>query len=140
MRAIAALPFAAALAGCAGAVGSSAPPAQNFFEFKEPTPSQNIMPAAYRAEIAAHLRATLKDHTSVRDAMVGPVELKRMPLGYRYAACVRFNAKNSYGGYTGLTEHLAIFADGRIVSVYDALIADCQGTVYQPFTEVAKFR
>jgi hypothetical protein len=101
MRALASLPLAVALAGCA----ASTPAPQ----LVAPVSATEVQPANPRAEIAAYLRATLKDPTSVRDPMIGEPQNTWMGVGYRYTVCVRFNAKNSYGGYTGPQNHLAVF-------------------------------
>jgi hypothetical protein len=106
-------------------------------EFKEPSPARNIPPSAdYRAEIAAHLRATLKDPSSIRDAMIGEPQQTWMGVAYRYTVCVRMNAKNSYGGYAGPQDHLVVFLDGRPFSVQEALSVQCGRAAYAPYPEL----
>ena len=58
-----------------------------------------VFPANYRAELLAYLRNSLNDPTNVRNAFLSEPTLVRLQGEERYAICVRFDAKNSYGGY-----------------------------------------
>lgn len=99
-RVIAIGAFALALAGCAGA------PRNLVIETRGP------MPTLQEALAVAHvaLRRTLKDYDSMKDfAVVGDIRpISATNLSYNFEEawllCVEFNAKNSYGGYTGIQE------------------------------------
>jgi hypothetical protein len=110
------------------------------FEFRAPPESANIEPKNYRAEILAGLRVALKDPGSVRDAAISQPALKWMGAGNRYVVCIRMNAKNSYGGYTGLTETIGIFLNGKLHGLEAPEIGQCRGVTYQPFPELEKLR
>src|ERR1700761_5567679 len=72
-------------------------------------------PANYRALIVAKLKTTLKDPYSVRDSQISqptPMWAGLLRGGTGTGVCVRLNAKNSYGAYTGLLNHKFIFVDG----------------------------
>jgi hypothetical protein len=76
--------------------------------------SLNVYPGNYRADLVAAMHAYLSNPTNIRDAWVA--EPAVTPIGQqrkRYAACVRFNARNSDGRYAGSKDVLAVFASGR---------------------------
>mgnify|MGYP000863016744 CR=1 FL=1 len=108
---------AVGLAGCAGTNAS----------VSEPPP--DIRPA-----IVAHKSSLWKDPDSVRDAAIGPVT--RGIFGWK--ACLRANAKNSFGGFTGLKSVIVqTYDNGSPPVILDATIYDACGSVpYTPFPEV----
>jgi hypothetical protein len=73
----------------------------------------NVFPADYHAEIVAALHAYLADPTNIRDAFIAEPALKPVGSQTRYTVCVRYNARNSDGRYTGSRDVLAIFQSGR---------------------------
>jgi hypothetical protein len=98
--------FAVTLAGC----GSE----QLRQERLEREESLNVYPGNYRADLVAALHAYLSNPSNIRDAWVAEPAIT--PIGQqrkRYAACVRFNARNSDGRYAGSKDVLAVFASGR---------------------------
>ena len=72
-----------------------------------------VFPANYRAELVAYLRNFLNDPTGVRNAYLSEPALMRLQGEERYVSCVRFDAKNSYGGYRGSRDHLATYDPTR---------------------------
>jgi hypothetical protein len=72
-----------------------------------PPPADDPFPANYRGLIAAHKSDIFKDPDSVRDASISAPKRGSGPYlspnGFitPWIACVRANAKNSFGGYTG---------------------------------------
>jgi hypothetical protein len=111
------------------------------WEPKPPPPeSSNVAPVRHRAEILAHLRATLKDPTSVRDAHISQPFLRWMGAGNRYVVCIRFNAKNSFGGYTGPKDHMAVYVAGELSSIDSADDGECRPAVYAKFGELERLR
>ncbi len=70
--------------------------------------------------MAAHFRDTLKDADSVKDfSYRGKPELTAWGGGAGWLVCYRMNAKNSYGGYTGIQN------DGVILRMYsDRFLTD----------------
>ena len=103
----------------------------------------NTDPANYKADIAAAMRAYLKDPSGIRDASVSEPALK--PAGTlmpeRYVACLRFNAKKTATVYAGVKEMAAVFVAGRFDQFIDAPKEEqtlCANATYAPFPELEK--
>jgi hypothetical protein len=79
----------------------------------------NILPDHYRADILAALHTYVSDPTGIRDAYVSDPTVRPIGRQNRYAACVRFNARNSDGRYVGSRDVLAVFAAGRFDQFID---------------------
>jgi hypothetical protein len=95
-------------------------------------------PANYRAQIVAKLKATLKDPYSVREPQISepaPMWAGLLRGGTGMAVCVRLNAKNSFGAYTGLQNHKFIFVDGAPLEVPDAA-GNCKNVSFSPLPEL----
>src|SRR5215813_5672378 len=106
--AILGMAVAVALAGC----GSAQLP-------KEREASINVYPDNYRTDLLAALHTYVSDPINIRDAYVSDPAI--WPIGKlnRYAACVRFNARNSDGRYAGSRDVLAVFVSGRFDQFVD---------------------
>src|SRR3982751_1192614 len=90
-----------ALAGCATGERDYSGP-----ETTRGGASVNVFPENYRAEILAYQRSYLNDPSGIRSAAISQPALRKVGSIERYAACVRFNAKNATGAYAGVREHL----------------------------------
>lgn len=111
LRVLLAVCLAATLAGCVS--GRSR-------ELREEREARiNVYPDNYRADILAGLHSYLSDPTHIRDAYVSEPSLKPIGRQSRYAACVRFDARNSDGRYVGSKDVLAVFASGRFDQFID---------------------
>lgn len=89
-----------------------------------PVQAAEIDPAAYPElaqdvllpPILAELHRTLNDPYSIRDFVMCPargIKLKNnRPV--RWVVSISFNAKNEFGGYTGVRTYAAVFKDGHI--------------------------
>lgn len=73
----------------------------------------NVYPATFKADIVGAMRAYLTDPTNIRDAWVADPAVRSVGTQNRYAACLRFNAKNGDGRYTGSRDAMAVFVAGR---------------------------
>src|SRR5262249_36453828 len=73
----------------------------------------------YRADILAALHTYVSDPKGIRDAYVSDPTVSPIGRQNRYAACVRFNARNSDGRYVGTRDVLAGFAAGRFDQFMD---------------------
>src|SRR5581483_8782255 len=97
------------------------------------------------------MRSYLNDPTNIRTAGVSPPELKTVGPYPRFVACVRYNAKNSSGQYSGMKDNLAVFISGKLDRLVElggaaASGADaesnkplreiCSAAAYQPFPEL----
>jgi hypothetical protein len=111
LRVLLALCLAATLTGCVS--GRSR-------ELREEREARiNVYPDNYRADILAGLHSYLSDPTHIRSAYVSEPSLKLIGQQNRYAACVRFDARNSDGRYVGSKDVLAVFASGRFDQFID---------------------
>ncbi len=79
----------------------------------------NIYPASYRTDLLAALHTYVSDPTHIRDAYVSDPAIRPIGTQNRYAACVRFNARNSDGRYVGSRDVLAVFVAGRFDQFID---------------------
>jgi hypothetical protein len=79
----------------------------------------NVYPDNYRADILAGLHSYLSDPTHIRNAYLSEPSLQSIGRQKRYAACVRFDARNSDGRYVGSRDVLAVFASGRFEEFID---------------------
>ena len=99
--------MAGLLAGCA------APPT-----YEEMSKAEYGPPVKdYQATIRSHMETTLKDPDSAKyDFYRAPVKAYsgRPPL-YGWGTCFKVNAKNSYGGYTGMQQYFVLISYDRVV-------------------------
>lgn len=79
----------------------------------------NAYPDNYKADLLGAMHAYLTDPTEIRDAYVTDPAIKPVGQQNRYAACLRFNAKNSDGRYTGSRDIMAVFVAGRFDQFID---------------------
>jgi hypothetical protein len=117
--------LAAALAGCGS--GQSR---------EEREARINVYPDNYRTDLLGALHAYVGDPTNIRDAYVSEPAVKPIGPQNRYAACVRFNAKNSDGRYTGSKDVLAIFVSGRFDQFVDVSPQSAAANQANPLREL----
>jgi hypothetical protein len=79
----------------------------------------NIYPASYRADLVGAMRAYVSDPATIRDAWVAEPAVVQVGSRRRYAACVRFSARNGDGRYVGRNA-LAVFSEGRFDQFIEA--------------------
>jgi hypothetical protein len=132
-----ALLAALACASCTTEVGPS--PA----ELKASWEAQNIFPQGYKQDLLAYMRTYLNDPTRIRDTAVSAPVLKDFGQGQRYMACVRFNARNDEGKYSGTKEGVAIYVSGKLDRFVDTPRETreiCKDAAYAPFPELAALK
>ena len=83
-------------------------------ELKAQWEAQNILPTNYKNDLLAFLRTYLNDPTHVRNAGVTQPTLMKAGPGDRYVVCVRYNARDTNGKYTGVKEGAAIYVSGKL--------------------------
>jgi hypothetical protein len=124
--------LALALGGCAGVEGPSA----------ETVRAARTFPSDYKTELLAHLRNFLNDPSNVRSAYISQPALGRIEGEERYLACVRFDAKNTYGSYRGSRDHLAVFFGGKLEYFVELRPETrderCRTATYEPFPELER--
>jgi hypothetical protein len=86
----------------------------------------------------AHKSRLWKDPDSVRDVQVSSPAWRYLGMGWM--VCFRSNARNSFGGYTGLTTStLLIYDNGAPPLAQEPVIYDgCDGRRYEPAPELEK--
>lgn len=78
-------------------------------------------PVNYRAAVNEHLRYVLKDPESVRDVTIARPARgffqynTHSPMQFGWLTVVELNARNSFGGYAGLTPYLALIRDDKVL-------------------------
>ena len=98
-------------------------------------------PANYRQVIAQRLRSRLFDPYSVREAAISKPQWGVMGphLGERLFFCVRYNAKNRFGGYIGTKFYTIGWNTDNNFATGDAFFEEdfvCSKVALTPFPEL----
>lgn len=96
-------------------------------------------PPNYRALIVEKVKSTLKDPYSIRSAQISepaPGFVGLLNGGTQMVVCTRFNAKNSFGAYTGVETFLFAFSNGKLLGMGQNALAGCENRTYSPFPEL----
>lgn len=103
--------------------------------------AQNVYPQDYKGDLLAFLRTYLNDPTGVRNAGVSQPALMDVGPGKRYVACVRYNARDGKGRYSGVKVGAAAYVSGKLDRFTDpgqSAQAMCKDAVFAPFPELAQ--
>jgi hypothetical protein len=103
---------------------------------KLPPVEVNLPPTNTRAGILALLEKQLVDPIGVRDAYITEPRLQAIGTESRFVVCVRYNAKDGYGQYTGNLDFIAIYFAGKINQYIPASADQCRSAAYQRFPEL----
>ncbi|WP_025036107.1 hypothetical protein [Bradyrhizobium sp. DOA9] len=120
----------------------------------EATPSANAAtagapPANYRQLAADYVKSSFKDPYSIRDAEIAPPKPGTGPSlnsdGFTtpWVVCLRANAKNSMGAYTGRKVTALALSNEKVVNAWDETQYSrmvCEGVAYTPFPEIEEKR
>jgi hypothetical protein len=121
-----AVAIAIALTGCAGSEG--------------PTLTGSVdepPPANYRELAREHMRTIMFDPYSARDPFIAKPKNGGSVLYPGWVICVRVNAKNSLGAYTGPQITAVTVRAGKVtVAQTDTGWMFCDGVEYEPFPEL----
>jgi hypothetical protein len=118
----------------------------------------NVYPENYRSELLGFLHTYINDPTQIRDAAIAEPVLRLVsdtpdrgnsPLDKisrsferssgpqeRYIVCVRYNAKDRDGRYTGLKQGMVVYTGGRFDRLYEQRQGPCEQANYKPFPEL----
>jgi hypothetical protein len=118
-----------AILGASSTLAQIAPP---------PPDHLQVAPKNYRAEVRREARASMFDDTSVRNPRIAPPVYSNMGAGYRWVVCFSYNGKNSYGGFTGNQEYMAVYVSGRFSSIDRPKEGQCRSAQYSAFPELAR--
>jgi hypothetical protein len=96
------------------------------------------LPPAYRQMIVEKVMADFVDPYSIRDAGISAPIPGTSIMGPVATVCVRANARNRMGGYTGAQPTAYTFRDQKLTVVVDRELAQiaCANAVYRPFPEI----
>jgi len=96
------------------------------------------LPNDYRAVVADHVRKNFFDPYSIRDAEISSTADTTSIFGPVTNLCVRANAKNRLGAYTGVKANIYVFQSGKILNVLEdqAFGSSCANRSYTPFYEI----
>ena len=93
------------------------------------SPESSAEPGRWRTSRVPYLK-------EIMDAVTDPA-IRKIDEQNRYAACVRFNAKNPNGAYAGVRDQMAIFLAGKLDQM--GVTRDlCKDAVYEPFPELER--
>jgi hypothetical protein len=99
-----------------------------------------IFPDHYRTELIAFMKTYLNDPTNVHDAYMADPKMKEIGSHNQYVVCLRYNAKNTDGRYTGSKDVMALFDGGRFEHIVDQFPKDtarpCADADYKRFPEL----
>lgn len=97
-----------------------------------------VFPANYRSDILSFMRTYLNNPSQVRDAAVTEPTQRSIGGRQRYVTCLRYNARDSAGRYTGASDRLAVFFEGRFDQLIERAAEHCSGAAYMPFPELER--
>jgi hypothetical protein len=95
-------------------------------------------PANYRNEMLSFMKTYLNNPVGVKEAMMAEPVQRTVGGRLRYAVCVRYNAKDTSGGYLGLRERAVLFVDARLDRIVEDASEVCAGAAYAPFPDLEK--
>lgn len=101
-------------------------------------------PANYRDQVTARVKRSFVDPYSIRDAAISRPFVQSAafdgvtPIPHSgWMVCIKANAKNRMGGYTGLTETGYMFKAGMIVDTdFKGHFCAAAAATYEPFPEI----
>lgn len=93
-------------------------------------------PPDAKAIILANKTSLWKDPDSIKDASIA-TSLRRH-MGHMWFACIRLNAKNSFGGYVGSKTYIVLIYDsGKPPGLRDIAVGDdCHERTFEPFPQL----
>lgn len=97
----------------------------------------SALPLNYRQIIVEEVRKSFFDPYSVRDTAISQPIAGQAILGPTATVCVRANAKNRMGGYTGVKATAFVFRASQLTTTdqqYAGLL--CDNAAYEPFPEI----
>lgn len=90
-----------------------------------------LYPKDYEEIIKSYMNNILKDPMSAQYTFLGAPQIAWTAYGgkkFGYGTCVRINAKNSFGGYTGNQLSYFLIRNGSVVT---ALVGTANNPIYQ---------
>jgi hypothetical protein len=116
----------------------ASPPSEGDIRIDRRDESVNIAPANPKGDLLAFLRTYLNDPSRIREAAITDPTLKQVGPARRYVLCLRYNARDLDGKYTGAKERLAVFVNGKLDQLVEQPREHCAGVEYKPFPELER--
>lgn len=120
------------LTACAGGEPAYFAPSRLGRDVAQPAPT------AHRAELIAFMRTYLNDPSGVREAGITEPFLKDIGGLRRYVVCLRYDARDFNGRYTGPVQKAALFLDGRFDQILERTGDVCAGQSYAAFPDLER--
>jgi hypothetical protein len=95
-------------------------------------------PANYRPELLAFMKTYLNNPVGVKEAVMAEPVQRTVGGRLRYVSCLRYNAKDTSGGYLGMRERAVLYVDARLDRIVEDASEICAGAAYAPFPEMEK--
>jgi hypothetical protein len=95
-------------------------------------------PVNYRTELLAFMRTYLNDPTNIRQAAISEPVQRYIGGIRRYFVCVRYDARDSSGRYTGVADRAALYLDGRFDRLIEKAQDFCPAQAYAAFPELER--
>ncbi len=93
-------------------------------------------PASYKTELLAFFRNYLTDPVAVHDAAMAEPVQRTIGGKQLFLSCLKFNPRESDGGYRGIRVRGVVYRDGRLDKVVEELGDLCADATYAPFPEL----
>ena len=84
------------------------------------------------------MKTYLNNPVGVKDAAMAEPVQRTVGGRLRYVVCLRYNAKDTDGGYRGSRERAILYVDARLDRIVEDASEICAGAVYAPFPEMEK--
>ena len=121
------------LAACAGGSGE-----EMYLSRSRNRDLPQPFPTNDRAELLAFMRSYLNDPTNIRQAAISAPAQRNIGGTNRYFVCVRYDARDSSGRYTGMADRAALYLDGRFDRLIERAQDFCPATTYAAFPELER--
>lgn len=126
-------PLLFTLGACAGGSGE-----EMYLSRSRYSDTAQPFPVNYKADLLAFMRTYLNDPTNVREAAISEPVQRHIAGTRRYFLCVRYNARDSSGRYTGVSDRAALYLDGRFDRLVERSQDFCPAQAYAPFPELER--
>jgi len=98
----------------------------------------NVAPANARGDVLAFMRAYLNNPSGIKEATASEPALKPVGRVQRYIVCLRYNARDADGKYTGAKDRMAVYVDGKLDQLVEQPRDLCAGIDQKPFPELER--
>ena len=98
----------------------------------------NVAPANARGDVLAFMRAYLNNPSGIKEATASEPALREIGRVRRYIICLRYNARDADGKYTGAKDRMAVYVDGKLDQLVEQPRDLCAGIEQKPFPDLER--